>query len=73
MEVEVTYRDTNGYNQEIWHKKECPHYYHREDGPAYICNNEESWIYHCKLYKSEEMPLSLYIAYLKWELKKHGK
>ena len=71
MDIEVT-----EYNEmTIWHKKDDLTYFHREDGPARIWNSdwknkEEWWLNGNTYYEFEcDMPLSLYLAYIKWNLK----
>ncbi len=58
----------------VWCKKTNISYYHREDGPAVIYHNGIiEWWYYDKDYDTpEEMPLNLFLAYVKWEYKKHG-
>jgi hypothetical protein len=48
---------------------------HREDGPALIFhkNGHESWWLYNKVYhNAKDMPLNLFLAYVKWEYRKHG-
>ncbi len=68
MEVEV--RNTLDNNGRVWHKKGNYYYYHREDGPTFIWNNgSEQWWYYNKYYESpKDMPLSLFLAYVKYNL-----
>jgi hypothetical protein len=46
---------------------------HREDGPAIIYKaGGESWYLNGIYYHVSTMPLNLFLAYVKWELKKNG-
>ena len=66
---------TEEYGMEIKHPDGFTAFsYHREDGPAVIEEGEyEEWWYYGNIYKKpEKMPLNLFLAYVKWELKKHG-
>ena len=69
MEIEIFEDNLAKY----WHKKGDVNYYHREDGPAVIWNYRgEAWWYYNTLYKYPvEMPLNLFLAYVKWEYKKN--
>jgi hypothetical protein len=74
MEIEV--RNT-GIGEIIYHKKNHIYYWHREDGPAFTSGGDkrEWWYYYDINYMDDpsNMPLNLFLAYVKWELKKHGK
>ncbi len=72
MEVEIRDHLLGG---KVWHKKGDQRYWHREDGPAFICENgdEEEWYYYNKkYYNPEDMPLNLFLNYCKWEYRKNG-
>jgi hypothetical protein len=72
MEVEMR---VNNAGSRVWHKKDNFYEYHREDGPAVTrIDGHEYWYLNGYRYHTlQEFPLNLFLAYVKWELKKHGK
>jgi hypothetical protein len=71
MEIEERYSISYA---RVWHKKDQYYEYHREDGPAVIWpGGREDWYLDAHRYECpKDMPLNLFLAYVKWELKKHG-
>ncbi len=71
MQVEMRTR-VNG--DKIWHAEGFFFLYHREDGPAIeYADGAEAWYFNDVYYsRPQDMPLNLFLAYVKWELKKHG-
>ncbi len=68
--MEIVVRDHNTRKGKVWHWIHDNYYYHREDGPAVMFDDGKDymWYYYNKVYqRPEEMPLNLFLAYVKWK------